>query len=63
MGRREKNPGPAGWGVVLINGKSVFEFGGASKHATNNQMELIAPIEALKYLHKNRLNMPIEIFF
>jgi ribonuclease HI len=52
-GAARGNPGPAGWGVVLIKGKKVFEMGGASKHATNNQMELTAPIEALKYLRKN----------
>jgi ribonuclease HI len=37
----------------LIKGKKVFEMGGTLKHATNNQMELTAPIEALKYLRKN----------
>ena len=61
-GAARGNPGPAGWGVILINGKSVFEFGGASKHATNNQMELTAPIEALKNLKKVKIKMPVEIF-
>ncbi|MCX6751149.1 MAG: ribonuclease HI [Candidatus Nomurabacteria bacterium] len=73
-GAARGNPGPAGWGVVLIypyptsplvRGRSkegVFELGGSSKHATNNQMELTAPIEALKNLKKMKINVPIEIF-
>ena len=52
-GAARGNPGPAGWGVVVINGKEIFEIGGRKDHATNNQMELTAPIEALKYLKKN----------
>ncbi|KKR43309.1 MAG: Ribonuclease H [Parcubacteria group bacterium GW2011_GWF1_40_6] len=52
-GAARGNPGPAGWGVVVINGKEIFEIGGRKDHATNNQMELTAPIEALKYLKNN----------
>jgi ribonuclease HI len=61
-GAARGNPGPAGWATILIFGKKVIEIGGASKHATNNQMELMASIEALRYLHKNKISMPIEIF-
>ncbi len=32
--------------------EGVLEIGGKAEHATNNQMELTAPIEALKYLKK-----------
>lgn len=59
-GAAKGNPGKAGWGAVIMfhNDKSkveseklkVVEIGGSVNHATNNQMELIAPIEALKYL-------------
>lgn len=52
-GAARGNPGKAGWGVVIIEGKEVFEIGGRSDHATNNQMELTAPIEALKHLKNN----------
>ena len=65
-GAARRNPGPAGWGAVIMfyphpasplsRGRSkegVIEIGGRSKHATNNQMELTAPIEALKYLKNN----------
>jgi ribonuclease HI len=61
-GAARGNPGPAGWGVVIIDGKKIFEMGGVSKHATNNQMELTGPIEALKHLKKDKINTPLEIF-
>jgi ribonuclease HI len=51
-GAARGNPGPAGWGAVFLFGKKVFEMGGGSDHATNNQMELTGPIEALKHLKK-----------
>ncbi|MEK7113486.1 MAG: ribonuclease HI, partial [Patescibacteria group bacterium] len=52
-GAAKGNPGKAGWAVILFIDKKVIELGGFSPHATNNQMELTAPIEALKYLQKN----------
>lgn len=61
-GAARGNPGKAGWAVVFLFGKKIFELGGAAKHATNNQMELTAPIEALKYLKKMKTDAPLEIF-
>ena len=61
-GAARGNPGKAGWGVVVILGDKVVEIGGASKYATNNQMELIAPIKALKYLKNKKINASLEIF-
>ena len=61
-GAARGNPGPAGWGVVFIEGKKVFEIGGRENHATNNQMELTASIEALKYVKKHKINAPIEFY-
>jgi len=49
-GAAKGNPGRAGWGAVVLLGDKVFEIGGSANHATNNQMELTAPIEALKYI-------------
>ena len=51
-GAAKGNPGSAGWGAVFLTGTKVFEIGDGVEHATNNQMELTAPIEALKYLKK-----------
>lgn len=42
------NPGPGGWGAVLIWGKYKKEINGFSPSTTNNQMEMLAVIEALK---------------
>ena len=51
-GAAKGNPGSAGWAAVFIDGGKVFEIGGRKDYATNNQMELTAPIEALKYIKK-----------
>ena len=61
-GAARGNPGPAGWGAVVINGKKVYELGGREDNATNNQMELSAPIGALKHLKKHKFGGPVEIF-
>lgn len=44
------NPGPGGWGAVLMYGPSVREISGYSPATTNNRMELSAAIEALQAL-------------
>ncbi len=44
------NPGPGGWGAVLIYGERKKEISGGAKETTNNIMELTAVIEALKLL-------------
>lgn len=60
-GAAKGNPGKAGWGAVFLIGNKVFEMGGSAEHATNNQMELTAPIEALKYVKANHKDAQIEI--
>ncbi len=44
------NPGPGGWGVVLIAGKRRKTMHGGEASTTNNRMELTAVIEALNAL-------------
>ncbi len=44
------NPGPGGWGALLRYQDSEKELSGAAEHTTNNQMELMAAIEALNAL-------------
>lgn len=44
------NPGPGGWGVRIENGDQVVERNGGEAETTNNRMELVAAIEALKAL-------------
>ena len=42
------NPGPGGWGCVVIDGENVRKLSGGEKQTTNNRMELSAAIEALQ---------------
>ncbi|GAB6057719.1 ribonuclease HI [Desulfonatronum parangueonense] len=44
------NPGPGGWGAVVINGPDRREFSGGFGLTTNNRMELLAVVEALNAL-------------
>lgn len=46
------NPGPGGWGVVLLSGRHRRELSGAEPHTTNNRMELRAAIEGLRALNR-----------
>src|SRR5829696_687760 len=45
------NPGPGGWGAIVVAGdRRVTELGGGSPHTTNNKMELSAVIGALQHI-------------
>jgi len=44
------NPGPGGWGALLIMGEKEREISGAEPNTTNNRMELMAAISALEAL-------------
>jgi len=44
------NPGPGGWGVILIHGNKEKELSGGEASTTNNRMELISVISALEAL-------------
>ena len=46
------NPGKGGWGAILIYAKEEKYMSGSKQLTTNNQMELIATIEALKAILK-----------
>ena len=46
------NPGPGGWGVVLLAGRHRREISGAEPATTNNRMELRAAIEGLRQLNR-----------
>ena len=46
------NPGPGGWGAILISGKHRKEISGGEAETTNNRMELTAAISALEALKK-----------
>lgn len=42
------NPGPGGWGAVIINGDKEQEISGSADKTTNQRMELQAAVEALR---------------
>lgn len=44
------NPGPGGWGAILMYNENKKEISGGENPTTNNKMELTAAIEALKLL-------------
>ncbi len=44
------NPGPGGWGAVLMYGDKRKELSGGEKLTTNNRMEILSVVEALKAL-------------
>ena len=50
------NPGPGGWGAILMYHEKVLELSGYEAHTTNNRMELLAPIQAL-----SRLKEPCDV--
>ena len=50
------NPGPGGWGVVLASGQHEKTLKGYESDTTNNRMELMAAIMALR-----TLNTPCEV--
>ena len=49
-GAARGNPGPGGYGVVLLSGKHQKELSAGYRYTTNNRMELLAVIVALEAL-------------
>ena len=47
-----ENPGNGGWAAIIIDDGKKTKIKGSKKNTTNNQMELLAPIEALKKIPK-----------
>jgi len=53
------NPGPGGWGAVLMFGDARKELSGGEANTTNNRMELMAAIAALEALKRP---VPVDLF-
>lgn len=47
------NPGPGGWASILIIDSMKFQLSGSEENTSNNRMELVAVIEALKVLESS----------
>jgi ribonuclease HI len=48
------NPGPGGWGAIILDGAGGRELSGGFQETTNNRMEMRAAIEALEGLEQPR---------
>lgn len=52
-GACSRNPGPGGWGLIVVTPQDqVFEFGGHEKETTNNRMELMAVYRGMQEIFK-----------
>jgi ribonuclease HI len=57
------NPGPGGWAAVILEKdnkgiqKPITKLKGGQSETTNNRMEMIAVIEALRFIHENNLQI------
>ena len=66
-GSSRGNPGPGGWGALVIARKNktdvgkVIELGGRDDHTTNNRMELMAALESLRMVRERKLEGDIEL--
>lgn len=58
-GAARGNPGPGGYGAILMWGDKRKEISNGYKHTTNNRMELMAVIAALQALKKDNLHITI----
>lgn len=59
-GAARGNPGPGGYGIVLLWGQKKKELSAGYRYTTNNRMELLAVIIALESLTKR--NIPLTIY-
>jgi ribonuclease HI len=53
------NPGDGGWAAIINDDGKILKISGSEKSTTNNKMELMAPINALKKIKKEK---KIEIY-
>jgi len=58
-GAASGNPGPGGYGIVMLYGNVRKEFSGGFRHTTNNRMELMAVIVALEKITWPRMTVEI----
>jgi len=57
------NPGAAGWGVIVVeNGRVVKKMAGGKTVATNNEMELVALLYAMRWVAQAQRSNPVPIF-
>ena len=47
------NPGNGGWAAIISDNGKIKKISGSEKNTTNNRMELLAPINALREINSN----------
>lgn len=57
------NPGPGGWGAVILDGSNEAQISGGESCTTNNRMELLAAINALEFVRQNYDIQSISVKF
>ena len=48
-----ENPGNGGWAAIINDNGNTKKISGSERNTTNNRMELMAPINALKSMNSN----------
>lgn len=63
-GASSGNPGPGGWGTLIVDTKTekVIELGDKLAHTTNNETELLALLEGLRKLPEFKLDASVHIY-
>lgn len=61
-GSSRGNPGPGGFGVVVVFDDKVVELGGREDYTTNNRMEIRAAIKALSFVSKVKGQMSTVLY-
>jgi len=56
-GSSRGNPGPGGWGSIVVGEDNVVELGGREDHTTNNRMELMAVISGLEEVSEREVTV------
>jgi ribonuclease HI len=59
-GSSRGNPGPGGWGTIVLDGAKVTELGGREDHTTNNRMELLGAIKALELVGSTKKKITLN---
>ena len=54
------NPGPGGWATVWCDGDKLKDHRGGEPNTTNNKMELLAVLEALRWICKQRKSKSVS---
>ena len=55
------NPGPGGWGAIILHNNEKHILKGGEPDTTNNRMEMTAIIKALKWLQDNKISTSISL--